>query len=290
MGKIRQICACSFRLYKQRFFRSRTLIVWILLFIGTEQYYIPLKQACTALGHPCSVWYIINIMTNDFVCSAVGLSAVYLFSNAPYLNRRAMYQHIRMGKTRWAAAQLGSIVLSGVTMTVFLFLMGVIQLLPNAEWTLTWGKMMKTLAVTNASEQFGIPFFLQYSFMNSMEAWEAGILAFLLDSAVFIVLGFFLFSIGLLCGRLPALVFTGILAVLPFAMQAWDVSKHRWLHTISPVSWLQTGLFHTKRIVYEVMPPVSTVFAACGVCILLAVVITGIALHRNSFEWNGEEE
>ncbi|MDO4274057.1 MAG: hypothetical protein Q4D16_10330 [Eubacteriales bacterium] len=290
MDSVKQQCNYTWKLYLFRFYQRRTFVLLLLIFLAFDQYYITLGQACEKLDYPCSPWFFINIMTNDFTCAAVGLAAVYLFSSAPYLNRNGMYQLIRIGEVRWAAAQLGSIALCSFSMTAALFLMGILRMLPNIDWTFGWGKMMKTLAMTNAADQFGITFNLQYSFMESMEAWQAGILVLILDSLVFMLLGFVIFSVGLLIGRTAGLIISGIFAILPFATQAWDISKHYWFHMISPVSWLQTGLFHTKRLIFSVIPPVSTVFCILAGYLAVTLVITAAALHRKRFQWNGEEE
>lgn len=290
MDKLKKQCIYTWKLYLFRFYQRRTIVLFLLIFLALDQYYAALDYACESMDYPCSPWFFINVMTNDFVCAAIGLAAIYLFSSAPYLNRNGMYQFIRVGKVRWAVAQLGSIAISSFTMTITLFMMGLLRMLPNVDWTADWGKMMKTLAMTNAADQFGITFSLQYSFMESMTAWQAGLLAFILDSLVFMLLGFVIFSVGLLIGRTAALIISGILAVLPFATQAWDVSRHYWFNMISPVSWLQTGLFNTKRVIFHIIPPVSTIFYVLAGYLAITLVITAAALHQKRFQWNGEEE
>ena len=177
-------------LYVNRFYTKRNLVLFVILWIAFDSFYAEIDYACKVLDYPCSFWYFLNVMTNHFMCGAIGLSAVYLFSNAPYLNRNGMYQMIRQGKYKWLLSQLGSIILSGFSFTAVLFFTGWIRMLPHMDWTLSWGRMMKTLAVTNAASQLNVTFVLKPSFMQSMEAWQAGLLAFMLDSFVFILIGF----------------------------------------------------------------------------------------------------
>lgn len=277
-------------LYVNRFYGKRTLILFAILFIALDSFYIEIDYACKVLEYPCSFWYLLNITTNYFMSGALGLSAVYLFANAPYLNRNSMYQIIRQGKYKWAMSQLGSIVLSGFSFTAVLFLMGFIRMLPHMDWTFSWGRMIKTLAATNAASQLNVTFVLNPSFLQSMEGWEAGILAFVLDSLVFVLIGFFLFAIGLLFSRMAALIFTGVLAIVPFVIKSWDFSRHFMINLFSPVSWLRTGLFNTKNMMYKEMPPVSWVFGMLAFYFVLAVLLTALAVKRNHFQWNGEEE
>lgn len=277
-------------LYVNRFYTKRNLVLFIILFVAFDSFYAEIDYACKVLDYPCSFWYFLNVMTNHFMCGAIGLSAVYLFSNAPYLNRNGMYQMIRQGKYKWLLSQLGSIILSGFSFTAVLFFTGWLRMLPHMDWTLSWGRMMKTLAVTNAASQLNVTFVLKPSFMQSMEAWQAGLLAFMLDSFVFILIGFLLLATGLLCNRMTALIFTGILAIVPFVANSWNLSRHLMINLFSPVSWLQTGLFYTENMMYAEMPPVLWIWGMLAVYLALAVFLALLGVKRNHFQWNGEEE
>lgn len=277
-------------LYVNRFYGKRNLVLFVILWIAFDSFYAEIDYACKVLDYPCSFWYFLNVMTNHFMCGAIGLSAVYLFSNAPYLNRNGMYQMIRQGKYKWLLLQLGSIILSGFSFTAVLFFTGWIRMLPHMDWTLSWGRMMKTLAVTNAASQLNVTFVLKPSFMQSMEAWQAGLLAFMLDSFVFILIGFLLLAIGLLFNRMAALIFTGILAIVPFVANSWNLSRHLMINLFSPVSWLQTGLFYTENMMYAEMPPVLWIWGMLSVYLALAVFLALLGVKRNHFQWNGEEE
>lgn len=277
-------------LYVNRFYTKRNLVLFVILWIAFDSFYAEIDYACKVLDYPCSFWYFLNVMTNHFMCGAIGLSAVYLFSNAPYLNRNGMYQMIRQGKYKWLLSQLGSIILSGFSFTAVLFFPGWIRMLPHMDWTLSWGRMMKTLAVTNAASQLNVTFVLKPSFMQSMEAWQAGLLAFMLDSFVFILIGFLILAIGLLFNRMAALIFTGILAIVPFVTNSWNLSRHLMINLFSPVSWLQTGLFYTENMTYAEMPPVLWIWGMLAVYLALAVFLALLGIKRNYFQWNGEEE
>lgn len=277
-------------LYVNRFYGKRNLVLFVILWIAFDSFYAEIDYACKVLDYPCSFWYFLNVMTNHFMCGAIGLSAVYLFSNAPYLNRNGMYQMIRQGKYKWLLSQLGSIILSGFSFTAVLFFTGWIRMLPHMDWTLSWGRMMKTLAVTNAASQLNVTFVLKPSFMQSMEAWQAGLLAFMLDSFVFILIGFLLLAIGLLFNRMTALIFTGILAIVPFVANSWNLSRHLMINLFSPVSWLQTGLFYTENMMYAEMPPVLWIWGMLAAYLALAVFLALLGVKRNHFQWNGEEE
>lgn len=277
-------------LYVNRFYGKRNLVLFVILWIAFDSFYAEIDYACKVLDYPCSFWYFLNVMTNHFMCGAIGLSAVYLFSNAPYLNRNGMYQMIRQGKYKWLLSHLGSIILSGFSFTAVLFFTGWIRMLPHMDWTLSWGRMMKTLAVTNAASQLNVTFVLKPSFMQSMEAWQAGLLAFMLDSFVFILIGFLLLAIGLLFNRMAALIFTGILAIVPFVANSWNLSRHLMINLFSPVSWLQTGLFYTENMMYAEMPPVLWIWGMLSVYLALAVFLALLGVKRNHFQWNGEEE
>ena len=277
-------------LYVNRFYTKRNLVLFIILFVAFDSFYAEIDYACKVLDYPCSFWYFLNVMTNHFMCGAIGLSAVYLFSNAPYLNRNGMYQMIRQGKYKWLLSQLGSIILSGFSFTAVLFFTGWIRMLPHMDWTWSWGRMMKTLAVTNAASQLNVTFVLKPSFMQSMEAWQAGLLAFMLDSFVFILIGFLLLATGLPCNRMTALIFTGILAIVPFVANSWNLSRHLMINLFSPVSWLQTGLFYTENMMYAEMPPVLWIWGMLAVYLALAVFLALLGVKRNHFQWNGEEE
>ncbi len=290
MERGKEMFKYSWKLYCHRFFQFRTAILFVLLFCAFDLNYAGLDRAVEGLKYPASPWFIISVLTNDFVCASVGLGMVYFFAGTPYLNRNAMYQMIRSGKGKWATAQMLSIVLCSISFTISLFFMGALKQFPKIDWTFSWGHLIHTLAVTDADVKFDVIFDLDYIFMQNMEGWQAALLALVLDSLVFMLIGFLLFSLGLCFGRIPALVVVGSLAVLPFGTQACTLSMLRIFHMISPVSWLRTGLFFTKRIIYEVMPSVTEVFFLMGTYLLITLLLVLVGLHKNCFEWNGEME
>lgn len=66
-------------LYVNRFYTKRNLVLFVILWIAFDSFYAEIDYACKVLDYPCSFWYFLNVMTNHFMCGAIGLSAVYLF-------------------------------------------------------------------------------------------------------------------------------------------------------------------------------------------------------------------
>ena len=109
-------------------------------------------------------------------------------------------------------------------------------------------------------------------------------MAFMLDSFVFILIGFLLLAIGLLCNRMTALIFTGILAIVPFVTNSWNLSRHLMINLFC--------LFHgCKRIVlhrkYDICGNAACVVDLGNAAVYLALAVVLALLAAKEIIFNG---
>ena len=76
---------------------------------------------------------------------------IYINSDIPYMQHSNMYQIIRTGRISWALGQLGGTFFRSFILVVFTAFCSIVSLLPQIEWSLQWGKLIHTIAMTNAA-------------------------------------------------------------------------------------------------------------------------------------------
>ncbi|MBD5560126.1 MAG: hypothetical protein HDQ87_07215 [Clostridia bacterium] len=79
---------------------------------------------------------------------------VLLFCNAPFMNEGTPYECIRSGRRAWVIGKLLYIWTGSFIFAVMLWLMGFVQILPDIEWSAEWGRVLKTLALTEAGANY----------------------------------------------------------------------------------------------------------------------------------------
>lgn len=112
-------------------------------------YYVnSVKQYAAAAGYPAAPWILPFMGQNVYFQFVYGISAVYFYSNVPFLQRYEMYVLMRQGRMRWVSAKLIRIWISAVMLAAVTVTLSILPLVPHLEWTFQWGKVYHTLALT----------------------------------------------------------------------------------------------------------------------------------------------
>ena len=142
-----RICAGSIRriVCMPRFYVA---FLWLLLlyypFMGN------VRAFSTAVGVPMAPW-MFPFLTNDAGSQMfIILGALLLFCDAPFLNQNSSWQILRAGRKNWFWGNMLYIWLLSLIYAIVISLLPVLMMIPHIEWTAGWGKLLGTLAQTNA--------------------------------------------------------------------------------------------------------------------------------------------
>ena len=100
------------------------------------------------------------------------LGVVYMFSDVPFMQHYYMYQIVRIGRKRWAIGQIVSIIFQSLFLMFFHLSVSILWIIRHCEWKLEWGKLLHTVALTNASAHYGFLFEVPYSAIQKYSPQE----------------------------------------------------------------------------------------------------------------------
>ena len=105
---------------------------------------------------PVSIYIYPIMLIHIKFRTIISFCCVYLFSDVPFLQYSKMYSLIRMGRIKWALAQILSIFETAFLFCLYMCIVPVVLCIPNVEFTGEWGKIIHTLSLTNMSQLYDI--------------------------------------------------------------------------------------------------------------------------------------
>lgn len=278
--------SCIWRDVIHNFFSRRLIVVCVFQFTILHYYVNSVKQYAAAVGYPAAPWILPFMGQNVYFQFVYGISAVYFYSNVPFLQRYEMYVLMRQGRMRWASAKLIRIWISAVMLAAVTVILSILPLIPHLEWTFQWGKVYNTLALTGAGDAYHVKLFFSYELMKENSALMTVLLMFSLLWIVTGLTGTVLFALSICVGRTAAL-FTGtffaVLSVVFANLYIWQ----EWIGFLSPFSWIDLLLLYGK-----VCRPAPSFAMICIVAVVLGIILYILSLkavHTKDLDWIEEE-
>ena len=122
--------------------------LWLLFLYFPLMNAVPLLFRCGGDRHGA---LDVSFFTDDSGSQLfIILGALLLFCDAPFLNQNSSWQILRAGRKNWFWGNMAYIWLLSLVYAAILSLLPVLLMIPHLEWTAEWGKVLGTLAQTNA--------------------------------------------------------------------------------------------------------------------------------------------
>ena len=224
---------------------------------------------------------IFPFFSSDPVKQLVLLSGVvFLFSDAPFINSNQLYVIARSKRRPWALGQVFYILLASAL--YFLILMGVsvLVLLPYASFeTNGWGKIVNTLAQTDAGAQLHLQFAVPMKIVSNYTPLEAFGLSFLLCWGVGCFLGLVMFVINLKFNKRVGLAVSAVILFLD--LLAINMFPVKYLH-FSPVSLSRLSVFDPSGA--SSCPTIGYAFVFFGAGIVILSVLASVCFKKTPIE------
>lgn len=122
---------------------------------------------------------------------------IYINSDIPYMQHSNMYQIIRTGRISWALGQLGGTFFRSFILVVFTAFCSIVSLLPQIEWSLQWGKLIHTIAMTNAAIQYNLKYVFYYQILGKYSPLQLMIITIVICTFISMFLSSLMFMISL---------------------------------------------------------------------------------------------
>lgn len=199
---------------------------------------------------------------------------LFLFSDAPFINKNQTYIIIRSKRITWVLGQILYIVLASAIYFLFLMLVSLLVLLPNATFaTNGWGKIVNTLAQTDLKTQINLQFGISSEITAFYSPFQAFCLSFLLNWGVACFLGLALFLINLKFNQRIGLVTGGI--ILFFDLLVTNTLPPVFYH-LSPVSLSRLSVLDPMGVSMFPNATYPFVFFSVSIVVLSALLVLSI--------------
>lgn len=199
---------------------------------------------------------------------------VFLFSDAPFINKNQPYIIIRSKRIPWVLGQILYIIMASAVYFLFLMLVSIVVLLPYMTFaTKEWGKIIQTMAQTDAGIQINLQFGITKEIITFYSPLEAFGLSFLLNWGVACFLGLLLFVINLKLNRMFGLIAGGV--ILFFDLLVTNMLSPAFYH-FSPVSLSRLSVLDPMGVSIFPNRIYSLAFFSMSIVVLSALLVVSI--------------
>lgn len=279
MSRIKRDLSILGATFFQRVFISKTVVLIVLLWLITELFLSPIKRMAYGINELISPGVLSYLMSNYTYLLLFMLGVIYFYSDVPFTYRSQLYYIFRQGKRKWMIIQLLYIFLTAPLLMGLSLATVIIQILPVINTSTGWGRVLGTLALTNASKEFGVAVTIDYEMMTRHSPSAAIIYTMGIGTLVIFFIGVLMLLVSVLIDRFWAMVLASLLAFIPSA-QMIGVSK---IDYFSPVSWMRlTKLGYGYRYNTPQLNYILTSLIILNVSLILVVVIL---IGKKDIKW-----
>lgn len=240
MAKIGMILRLAGLNYRRWITNPRYYIIGILCIIWVHFVVGSLSTLTSAFSVQATPWVFPFVFMHRYTPMLIMLGACFLFADAPYMHTGTPYEVIRAGKRTWVRAQIFYTLFTAFLLVAFLFVISVLCILPNLQFSGEWGKVYSTLAQTNAAEEYGVNLRVSYDVLLAYSPIQATLITFFVVGLEIAFLGMLIFTISLAASRTIAM-FSGLLfSLLPYVLVAAGTPV---MYFFVPTAWSDLSLF-----------------------------------------------
>lgn len=236
MKKIRTAAIVCGQQMKIHYTKGKTFLVVCLMFFYIRGIVLPLSVFSEAVQEPITPWTFAILMNDNLFPFVITVFYIIWVCDAPFFTPMHLYIVGRCGKRIWMTGEILFLCLNSALYTAVSFLLMIFCSFPHFGSTRSWGKVLGTLAFTDAAGEYVMPFEINASVLNRFTPQQALFYTFLFMWGFFLFMGLLIFLFNWLTGQ-----FVG--TAVAFLLSALDVTitnmlSVRW-RMISPVSMMR---------------------------------------------------
>ena len=122
------------------------MVFLIMMTYCTPYFTTTIRQFCQDYDAACTGWLLPLALTVENRRLWIMLLPMLLFCDAPFLDEQQPFLIVRTGRLRWGAGQILYIFAASAVFYLVSFLIMALMLLPYLEFSLDWGKVIRTLS------------------------------------------------------------------------------------------------------------------------------------------------
>ena len=262
-------------------FRSLCLIYAGFVWVNMSS----IRSFIEATNCPVSIYIYPIMLIHIKFRTIISFCCVYLFSDVPFLQYSKMYSLIRMGRIKWALAQILSIFETAFLFCLYMCIVPVVLCIPNVEFTGEWGKIIHTLSLTNMSQVYAINIYVPYEVLVRLKPMEAMFLAVGLSTLLISFFGVFMFALSLVFKRNIAIVAASVVIGWSFAVY----NIYKLLFPYAPVLWLDISQIGQLFYGMKRFPDLRYILLSFLLMISVSALAAMWAIRSRDLEWVNED-
>ncbi len=273
----------------ERIFSFRTYSVVFLQGCILYLYMRPVVRASKDMDCGAAPWAFPFLLSNIFFLLLFMAGIIYYFSDVPFMQYKNMYQVIRTGRMRWAVGQIGAIVAQAFLLMAANAVFSMLLLTGSCEYTLGWGKLYHTLALTGGSQAYRLLFFFSYETMQLFTPLELLGLTVLLGTLVIALTGLFMFAVSLYISRSAAVTAAFLMVIMIYLVENIHPLLKRQMAMFAPVNWMRVTHIGIKIHDSFIQPPVLYMLAVLTAGMITCAGFICLKIKKTEFQWYKEE-
>ncbi len=267
-----RICFVAFRkmIRTPRFYVA---FLWFACLIGL--FAMPVRNFCIATGIDVAPWMFPLLTEEDVYQLFIIIGAMILFCDAPFLHADSSWQILRAGRKNWFWGNILYIWLLSLLYAVGLSLIPIFLMLPHVKGMPGWGKILGSLAQTNAAAQIGVNG-LNYDIMAQYDPLQAMVLTILPVWLNTLLIGMVNYVFNFWTIRGAGAGVSAAIGLSPLLIKR--LAKNRIGYYISPPLWM--NLSYYKKGNYGIGPSFVYAYGVLLILILACTLISYIGVCR----------
>lgn len=249
--------------------------IWISLFIllmFIHSYTKGLSYFCDYVNLKSSPWIYPFLYMQYYTKLLFFFPLILIFSNAPFVDSNQLYIIARSGRIKWCIGQICYIFIASAIYFIFIILFSILMNIRCIDFTRDWGKVLNTLANTNAGTQFQIGFSPDSNVIKMFSPLQAIWFTFLHSWISGVILGLIIFLFNMRFKGIGTFMASFILVFSAIA------SKRISLIKVSPITWSTLNYIHLSR--NDKLPNYGYI-SISYVCILVLLLIIILCISKN---------
>lgn len=255
---------------KQELVQVRALILFLILAVFIYSYLEPVANMAQAAHEKVSPWAFSHLM-NDYTCQMVFMvSAVFLFSTAPFEGKAHYYIIARCGNFSWQLGNVLYILASSFLFVGLIWVLSVISLFPQTKFSGDWGIIWGTLARTNAGNQYDVPFTVFAYIVGAFSPVEATAISFLLEWACVSWMGLVVYLFNGITKKMTGILLASLFVFLDVMIyNSWTPKAY----LFSPVTLAQLKVMSGNNLSYGVSLKYAMAFFAVTITFFIVICL-----------------
>lgn len=264
--------------------RFKVCVLLLLLF--TNIVLEEVNYFAYSVGYNISPWLLPFIVNQRFIRVILYSLFMFLVCEVPYSNTNQLFLLIRSGKLSFFIGKIFYLFILSIIYTLILCFSTILCIIRHIDFTMNWGKVLGTLALTDADANFSHSINLSSNFILKFSPSYIYILSFLLCILAFFTLGMLIYSFNILTSnRLIGNIIVAIIILFDFLLGS-DIVYEKLIY-LSPLTWSNTSFLDLRENV-TIYPSLS--YALCGYGILIFLCISAVIIYsrRYSIDMKGD--